>query len=61
MGTIMTTIKTSVMMKTAMMATTKTSGMPSPYSPSSILILVSRGEELSMLLFGSTWMTMTLS
>ena len=60
---IMMTIKTAVtiMMKTAMMATMKTSGMPSPYSPSSILILVNRGEELSMLLFGSTWMRMTLS
>ena len=33
----------------------ETSGIPSPYSPSSILILVNRGEELSMLLLGSTW------
>ena len=32
-----------------------TSGTPSPYSPSSILILVNKGELLSRLLLGSTW------
>ena len=59
MLTTMTTIMTKIMTTMMMIMMMKTSGMPSPYSPSSILILVSK-EGLSMLLFGSTWMMMMM-